>query len=517
MSLNDNVHSPRDIENPLQGALLLMPRSMNPWIEFEKRAIVLLDHKSPAAFSPLLIVASCLLAIATILYGAGLIVRWRKGTLWFFRVVRVGNESFVLPHYVCTYSGLMICFSICLQSFLWVAWVRHVKHIDTKHHFLADSLPWLPGVLGVCLAVWSLTTTWVLHIRAYRTESRPWYTSAKFVNSIGIVLPAFVLATLLPTGIIASGNLQAGTRASKQLYTLFEAEAATWTPAAVIDPAQLRRTSILVYDVAHKMLSFQYMYEIFFSILAGWCGALGLAFVTIASLYLRDLRSSIREMQGRTRTGVETFARTFRWLVLVTIGLGTSMIALAANVSWIAATLKKILSDGTTSAISIITPLQVLDYQSFTVAVLGVPVSITILHNALTTPSARSHSVSTRSNSSLSIFGSKLRSGRDNVDQTYTTQFHLVAGLPTDKFAFLASQPDAQGQLEGERALQAVPFDSLELQPTPTTRSGGGNKLEGIIVHRHEETVTVVALPQEKDIAADLARWDQFDIDEKKW
>lgn len=93
-----------------------MPRSMNPWIEFEKRAIVLLDHKSPAAFSPLLIVASCLLAIATILYGAGLIVRWRKGTLWFFRVVRVGNESFVLPHYVCTYSGLMICFSICESS-----------------------------------------------------------------------------------------------------------------------------------------------------------------------------------------------------------------------------------------------------------------------------------------------------------------------------------------------------------------------------------------------------------------
>jgi hypothetical protein len=165
----------------------------------------------------------------------------------------------------------------------------------------------------------------VLHIRAYRDGHRPWYTSAIFVNSLGVFLPALVLSTLIPYGVIASNNLQSGVEATAKLYEVLQREASAWTPGSVVDPSQLHLTSLLVFDVAEKMWRFQTNYELFFSILAGWCGFLGISFVSVASLYLRDLKRSIKGMQGRTKTGVETFAKTYRWLVLVTIGLGTSM------------------------------------------------------------------------------------------------------------------------------------------------------------------------------------------------
>ncbi|GAA5954176.1 hypothetical protein JCM3765_005312 [Sporobolomyces pararoseus] len=508
MSLAE-ARSVEDIEKVLQGALKVIPKSVNPWTLFESRAIVILNHAPPEAFSPLLMTASVLLVSATILYLAGMFVRWRKGTLWFFRIVRIGEERFVLPHYICTYVTLITVFNICLQSFLWIVWFRAVKHKQAKNHFLANSLPWIPGVLAVCLAVWSLMTTWVLHVRAYRDGQRPWYTSARFVNSVGGFLPALVLVTLLPYGIIASNNLQARMEASGKLYELLESEAKNWTPGSIVDPSQLHLTSVLVHDVARKMLAFGNNYEIFFSILAGWCGFLGLSFVAVASLYLRDLKRSIKGMQGRTKTGVETFSKTYRWLVLVSVGLGTSMIALSINTSWIAATLKKILADGTTNAIAIIIPL-------FTVAVLGIPVSLVILHNALSTPSARSHapSPSSQSHPSTSTLTSKQRQHQENLDHMYTTQFDLVAAIPLDRFAFLSNRTDTRVHLEG--VIEAVPFDSLELQPTPTNHTSGKKKLEGIVVERSEETVTVVALPKEGHIASE---WNNFDDEEeeKKW
>ncbi|GAA6009072.1 hypothetical protein JCM11491_005737 [Sporobolomyces phaffii] len=340
----------------------------------------------------------------------------------------------------------------------------------------------------------------VLHRRAYRSDARqPWYTSAKFVNSAGILLPIAVLATLLPYGILASNNLQASRDDSASLYEVLERGAATWTPGSTVDPVQLHLTASLVYDVKHKMLRFQQTYEIFFAILAGWCGLLGITFVVVASLYLRDLKHSIQGMR----------------------------VALAVNVSWIAATLRKILADGKTNAVAIIIPL-------FTVAALSIPVSIIVLHNAITTPSARAQSSSSgRSDSRHSTLGSKPprshegASGVDhNLDQTYTTQFDLVAALPLDRFAFLSTgtgtgtgtgaRGSGSGGLAAGESLDAIPFDSLELQPTPTHHSRG-TKLDGIVVQRSEETVTVVALPKDGDVERELGPWNHFDEDEKKW
>ncbi|GAA6009074.1 hypothetical protein JCM11491_005738 [Sporobolomyces phaffii] len=102
-----------EVESVLRAALIRLPKTTNPWTLFKSTAFVILNHPSPAAFSPLLIAASCFLAFATILYLAGLVVRWRKGTLWWFRLVRVGEEVFILPHYVVSYLTLAILFNLC--------------------------------------------------------------------------------------------------------------------------------------------------------------------------------------------------------------------------------------------------------------------------------------------------------------------------------------------------------------------------------------------------------------------
>lgn len=97
----------------------------------------------------------------------------------------------------------------------------------------------------------------------------------------------------------------------------------------------------------------------------------------------------------------------------------------------------------------------------------------------------------------------------------YTTQFDLVAAIPLDRFAFLSDRTGTRGHLEG--VIEAVPFDSLELQPTPTNHTSGKRKLDGIVVERSEETVTVVALPKEGHVASEWNHFDDEEEEEKKW
>ncbi|GAA5942737.1 uncharacterized protein JCM15063_000879 [Sporobolomyces koalae] len=473
---------------PQRLSLEVLPTTTNPWEYFESQAIIIMARQAPAIFSPLLICASVLLGTTTVLFIAGVVIRWRKGTFWIFRTVRVGHERFVLPHYICSYVLLITIFNLCLQFFLWIIWFRNERGFQPKNHFLANSLPWIPGVLAVCVAVWSLTTTWVLHLRAYAFGRRPWYTTAIVVNSIGVLLPTLALATLLPFGLLASAQLEIVQNASNRLYKTLKANGINWFPGAAIESTQLSITSQLVIVVRQSLSSFGNKYEVFFSVLAGWCGLLGLMFVLVSSLYLRDLKVSIGEMRGRTKTGVETFARTYRWLVFVTVGLGISMVALAINTSWIAATLRSILGSGTVNAIAIIVPL-------FTVAILGLPVSVIILHNAITTPSARITSTCgerLRSDPRLRDPASTVNS-KDHLEndaQRYTTQFDLAAALPLDRFAFLSMPLHDSSDPPGQ-----VPFDSLELQPTLTNSLARRKPADGVVVERNEETF-VIALPK---------------------
>jgi len=91
----------------------MLPRTMNPWEYFASQVTLIMQLKAPKSLLPMLICAACLLGIATVLYIAGLVIRWKKGTLWFIRVVRVNEEGFILPHYIVSYVSVMILFNLC--------------------------------------------------------------------------------------------------------------------------------------------------------------------------------------------------------------------------------------------------------------------------------------------------------------------------------------------------------------------------------------------------------------------
>lgn len=167
--------------------------------------------------------------------------------------------------------------------------------------------------------------TGVLHLRAYNSSTRPWYSSALFINTLGISLPILALASLLPFGVIASQHLDDGMKTSIQLQAILSTGATAWRMNPTPDDSEIHLAAVLMFNLAGQLMAFQRDFELYFAILAGWCAFLGVAFVGIAIRYLTDLSKSINEMRGRTKTGVETFSRTWKWLVLVTVGLGTSM------------------------------------------------------------------------------------------------------------------------------------------------------------------------------------------------
>jgi len=146
-----------------RSAFLLLPKTTNPWTYFAVQTNQILHRKAPSSLPPLLITASTLIGLASLLYFIGLVVRWRKGTLWVFRVVRVDDERFILPSYISSYALFAGLFDLCkpfsssdrfserllrgsiptgLQSFLWILYVRTEQDVNPKSYFLSTSLPW---------------------------------------------------------------------------------------------------------------------------------------------------------------------------------------------------------------------------------------------------------------------------------------------------------------------------------------------------------------------------------------
>ncbi|GAA6060945.1 hypothetical protein JCM10212_003853 [Sporobolomyces blumeae] len=570
MSVLD-IDSEADIVTLLQGAALLIPRTTNPFTVFRQQLETASTGHAPSSLGPWLIGASVLLSTSSLLYIAGLVVRWRRGTLWFFRTVTVDRETFVLPHYIVSYVTMITFFCLCIQGFLWELYVKAEEQRFSKDYFLASSLPWIPGVTAVCIGAWSLTTTCksrVLHLRTYGQDKVPWYTSARFVNTLGISLPILALCTLLPLGVVASERLKSSLVALSRADSVLLELASTWSPGTQVDPAQFELYANPLWSFVQGWTRFQSRAATFFAVLAAWCAALGTGFVAVGIAYLSALRRSIRHMTGRTKTGVETFERTFKWLTIITVTFGTTMIALAANVAWIAAMVKQIMQGSFVGELASLLPL-------YTVAVLAVPASTLLLYHAVsipTTSSRVSQLDDARPTTTTAVGPSSLRSKlafnraetheiETTLDPRYpslTTQYYLATGLALNHlfpFGSASTSSAMSPPLELDERdprhprRSTLPFDSLALDMPPLDDDDdqavrGGEKrgrtlsrqkrghccttrTRGIAIERMQETVTVVALPKDgidreptgpgAGPRGDASFEDDRDDDDRKW
>ena len=75
---------------------MLVPPSTNPFLALRSQLAKSVTYKAPKSADPLLILGSVLLAIVSGIFVAGFMIRWRRGTLWLYRVVRAGSQSYIL-------------------------------------------------------------------------------------------------------------------------------------------------------------------------------------------------------------------------------------------------------------------------------------------------------------------------------------------------------------------------------------------------------------------------------------
>ncbi|GAA5977855.1 hypothetical protein JCM5350_006197 [Sporobolomyces pararoseus] len=489
-----NVTSAEELDAILENLTSIVPHNVNPYMVLRQEFAKFFSYSAPSSANPLLVLGSALLAIVSILFLAGFLMRARRGTLWAFRVVRVGRESYILGSLVLNKGGFDAITSMTLQIFVWLAYRGNEGEI-VKHRILAFVLPWLPGGVAAAFAIWCLSVTYILHLRTYSSEMArvPWYLSSKLANTVGIALPFILLGSTLPLTLMASINYDRGTENYIAFDTLLAQAQLEWRRGNPVASEVLNKGSSILYLSLNDFKDATTWFEYTYYCLTAWCAAFTLGFLVVGWLYTVALQKTINELSP-TSVGYEAFKKTRRWLLNISFMFVITMAAVTAHSAWISVYCSKMLSDGLLYELATILPV-------FTIAVLGLPVSILLLLHACYTPTSPSSVGLTTRPSPVTTTLSKSASTTELTRHYTQVQFSLAAQLPLPNRPFLGLV--TKGQAENDDA----PFDSLEL----TSRNSSMTAKEGISIKRDKE-VTVVTLPK-----TDQGDWMEDTEELEKW
>ncbi|GAA5899746.1 uncharacterized protein JCM6883_005976 [Sporobolomyces salmoneus] len=480
-----NPESAEALAALLQSYAVKVPPDANPYMVLRQELANLISYKPPKSANPLLIVGSVLLAIVSTIFIAGFIVRARRGTLWSWRIVRVGREKYLLGSLVFNKAGFDAITSITLQVFVWLVYRANQGEI-VQHRILALILPWLPGGIAACLAAWTLTTTYILHLRTYASESArvPWYSSALAVNSVGIAVPVILLGSTLPLTILASTNYDEGMSNYFQFDSILAQAQRSWKKRDDLDSKVLDDASSALFLALVDFRDAAKWFKRTYWCLTAWCSAFTVVFFLVGALYSRALSKVIAELKSVEGVGFKAFTKTRRWLLHISSMFVITMAAVAIHSAWISVYSDSMFTNGLLSELAVILPV-------FTIAILGLPVSILLLLHAWQTPTSASSVgiTSTSGRSPVSTLNFPRSPSSTDLSRHYTqVQFSLAAQLP------LPDRPFFGMLTKATKMETSSPFADLELTSRDSTLTGK----VGIVIERNEE-VTVVTLPKETD------------------
>ncbi|GAA6060457.1 hypothetical protein JCM10212_000885 [Sporobolomyces blumeae] len=522
MSLSD-VKTIDDVEAMLEEALLLVPSGTNPFTFLRETLASSVSYTAPKSSTAVLIIASVLLGVVSLVLGAAFVVRWKRRMLWWFRLVRVGRESYILGSMGVLKGGGDLVFSLALQVSVWFA---HQSNQGDRvpHRLLAIILPWIPGAVAASLALWCLAVAYILHMRTYvsATSKVPWYFASLPVNVVGSALSFVISASSIVPAVLASRDYERGLDKLETLGQTLKTFEAVWTPKLPVSYAMISSSAPTVFSAIEDLHQSEHYFKTTFLVLMVWCAVLGLSFVVVGLAYGSAINRSLAELRGRSTTGVglATFTQTRRWLVLITCMFAIVMGSVTAHAAWIAHFGARLLTEGVLNELAISLPL-------YTVALLGIPVAVMLFANAYSTPTSTlslagsidgssSRSQADHGASSTSSWSKPPRAlSSTELAQHYTLmQFRLAASLPLPARPFLGfglgADDDADPSARGR--VREAPFESLELDAREGSGDRDGSKADGIVVLRGQE-VTVIALPKE---AGGL--WSaELDEHESKW
>ncbi|GAA5886524.1 hypothetical protein JCM6882_001673 [Rhodosporidiobolus microsporus] len=510
----------------LQRMVALVPNGQNPYTIFLSTLADTVNPSQPSAAGPLLILASAGSVVALLLYVAVWIIRYRKGTFWLMRFTRAGDERYLLFHYQNAWSVVASLMLLAFQGYVWALYrLNQGKAVDDLLFWV--TLCWMPGVVAEIIACWTLTTTYILHRRTCsfgKAAPTPFYSSSLFISvSFSFLIAAYVTVLLY-------FSVQAGDEYSDMTGAFFETIAVLrtaekgWTRS--VDSNVFATIAAPMFRMLENGRHLVWSFRRCFLINGGFAIGVELLFLLVAITYIRSLKHSLKELAGKSPTGIETFSRTLRGLVAITASFMLYISLVSANAIWVAVLSKKVLTTGVFTLLSAVVP-------TLTVVAGALLIASVMLYQTLTSPPVYYTSPSARPTAVLPISTSRpstAGSGRNpSTDLSpHYVRFALASSEPLPSLAFLSFSSAAAPHLgNGARAV-ARPFEDLELQPQPSkvssdagstlsswrsfrgrerkvsTGSTGGGVREGILVTR-EQVVSVVEVER-----------DEFDIEELK-
>ncbi|GAA5990855.1 hypothetical protein JCM10908_000047 [Rhodotorula pacifica] len=304
-----------DTQQALEAQLLALiaatPAGQNPWLTVKENLLArMFPRLPPSAFAQAYLLAT-LLGICGLFAIASLILRWKKGIAWVFRIRR-DPVPLLCPHIVISWSIDFVLMVAFLEVYLALTLGYFHRHLNTTYaywYFCVWFFPYLSG----CVASWALAVSLVIH---KQTITRGRYAKAVMAcNIVGpgapLIFAGILLGLAIPTGRTYSGVVQRNISIDKQL----EARAATWHPGDLIVGADLAGIVPLLQQQRAMYKDFRKCFTrvyIFYAVAALLLVAILSA---IAATYFLAMRNSLnatrRVSMSSMSTGSDKLAQGF--------------------------------------------------------------------------------------------------------------------------------------------------------------------------------------------------------------
>ncbi|GAA5935003.1 hypothetical protein JCM10213_000616 [Rhodosporidiobolus nylandii] len=426
--------SSMNVEEMMQFFLSNLEPGQNPYTLIRHSLVETLQPTPPRYRNALLYGACAINTISPLLLTVGLIIRWRNRSLWLFRL----NERYILPHYVNSWSMFLLAMGVALQGPIWVSLKNDGRQKMALWELLTCALISPDPADCIHLKTFSARTIW------------PWYSSAAFLNTAGIVWPLahIVVAVVLATR--SSRHYEKGLALFFYIYSGLEQAETAWTGDTDVDA--LRDAVPIGQAFLDEWRGFVHWFTTtcwFYGATGIFMGAL---LVTFAILYIRALHAQATLATDADCTVYSSFRRTRRWLVVVTVSFACVFTLLISNFMWIAALGDAVFTSRRINTVGVVLPFYLLGLSC-------IPVFVILLHCAIHDP-ASSH---TRDVLKTSHFASSsdLPPPQDAVQ--HHTQ-HVASSWSRFQFGSIRPGPDNRKVSRAGRTLVSAAFENLELQ-----------------------------------------------------
>ncbi|GAA6020831.1 hypothetical protein JCM10207_001671 [Rhodosporidiobolus poonsookiae] len=232
------------------------------------------------------------LGLTAALVAISLLIRWRKGVFWLFRMQQA--PRMIRPHAATSWATVAFVMLIFFELLIWRE-IQFLQHTVDPNFMYWILLLWgLPWAGGHC-AAWSLAVSLLLHLHATHPHF-PAYRVAPYVNAFGVGSPFIYAAILLPTGILGGMHFSNAIHYYLSIDDLLDNAAKSWTPGTQFSIITLAPALSSLSGIEAEVAGFIKYFRVVFSFYAVTAALLVVCLVAIAFWHLSSLRKMLKQI-----------------------------------------------------------------------------------------------------------------------------------------------------------------------------------------------------------------------------